>query len=89
MAREPALVKVLPRAPGTKESRYGHLLSGEVDDVEPILSQSARKDGAPSRDGAGPADRSEMEAVRSEVAELRREVAELKESFAAWRKRFE
>ena len=25
--REPALVKVLPRQPGTKESRYVHLLS--------------------------------------------------------------
>src|SRR5580658_9809061 len=31
MAREPALVKVLPRAPGTKESRYMHLLSGDMD----------------------------------------------------------
>src|SRR5215469_1769206 len=33
MEREPALVAVLPRQPGTKESRYAHLLSGEVEAV--------------------------------------------------------
>src|SRR5580698_6504944 len=30
MQREPPLVKVLPRQPGTKEARYAHLFSGEV-----------------------------------------------------------
>src|ERR1700722_12751105 len=30
MTREPALTKVLPRQPGTKEARYAHLLSGDV-----------------------------------------------------------
>ena len=30
MRREQALVKVLPRQPGTKESRYMHLLSGDI-----------------------------------------------------------
>src|SRR6516165_2734244 len=29
--REPPLVKKLPRVPGTKESRYAHLLAGEVE----------------------------------------------------------
>src|SRR5579863_4770373 len=28
--REPPLVKLLPRQPGTKEARYAHLLSGDV-----------------------------------------------------------
>src|SRR5271163_4686139 len=32
MAREPALVKVLARQTGTKESRYVHLMSGDVED---------------------------------------------------------
>src|SRR2546430_1684284 len=38
MKREPALVKVLPRQPGTKESRYAHLLSGDVEewDAKPV-----------------------------------------------------
>ena len=32
MAREPALVKVLARRAGNKESRYVHLMCGEVED---------------------------------------------------------
>src|SRR6201997_851747 len=28
--REPPMVKVLPRQPGTKEARYAHLMSGDV-----------------------------------------------------------
>jgi uncharacterized protein len=28
--REPPVVKILPRQPGTKEARYAHLLSGDV-----------------------------------------------------------
>ena len=34
MEREPALVAVLPRQPGTKESRYAHLLSGPVESIQ-------------------------------------------------------
>jgi hypothetical protein len=34
MQREPPLVKVLPRQPGTKEARYAHLLSGDVEGAE-------------------------------------------------------
>ena len=41
MTREPALAKVLPRQPGTKESRYTHLLSGEVESFEPATHSSA------------------------------------------------
>src|SRR5882757_4801883 len=37
MKREPPLVKVLPRQPGTKEARYAHLLSGDVE-VSPAES---------------------------------------------------
>jgi uncharacterized protein len=39
--RQPPLVRVLPRQPGTKESRYMHLLSGDVaaDYVAPVVSQ--------------------------------------------------
>jgi uncharacterized protein YceH (UPF0502 family) len=37
MEREPALVTVLPRQPGTKEVRYAHLLSGE-----PVVAETPR-----------------------------------------------
>jgi uncharacterized protein len=81
MGREPALVKVLPRAPGTKEARYAHLLSGEVEGMEVPADASA-----PQHAGDGS---STVQRLREEVAELRREVAELKEQFAIWRKQFE
>ena len=36
MRREPPLVKVLPRQPGTKESRYMHLFAGDESPLERI-----------------------------------------------------
>jgi uncharacterized protein YceH (UPF0502 family) len=85
MGREPALVKVLPRAPGTKEARYAHLLCGEIEGAiegDPTPSQSVRRDGASSAN-------LEAEQLRSEVAELRREVEELKKVFGEFRRQFE
>lgn len=35
MEREPPLVALLPRQPGTKEARYAHLLSGAVEAASP------------------------------------------------------
>src|ERR1700722_5438892 len=45
--REPPVVKMLPRQPGTKEARYAHLLSGDVqphvqNDVQPHVQNDAR-----------------------------------------------
>jgi len=81
MGREPALVKVLPRAPGTKEARYAHLLSGEVEGVE-VQTEG----GAPQHAGDGS---STVQRLREDVAELRREVEELKRGFGEFRKQFE
>jgi hypothetical protein len=82
MNREPPLVKVLARQPGTKESRYMHLLSG---DATPVGSTAGREVPAPvereKTDG--------LSRLSSEVAELRRDVADLKQQFAAFRKQFE
>jgi uncharacterized protein YceH (UPF0502 family) len=41
MDREPSLVVVLPRQPGTKEARYAHLLSGPVEFAAPLDVASA------------------------------------------------
>jgi uncharacterized protein YceH (UPF0502 family) len=97
MKREPVMVAVLPRQPGTKESRYLELMSG---DAGAVVTASARaeaftqhiENGAPARgrgagDG-GPVAQLEAE-VREEVAELRREVEALKAQFAEFRKQFE
>jgi uncharacterized protein len=82
MNREPPLVKVLARQPGTKESRYMHLLSGEATPVGatagrevPAAVEREKTDG--------------FARLSSEVAELQRDVADLKQQFAAFRKQFE
>ncbi|WP_434567993.1 YceH family protein [Vibrio chagasii] len=64
------LVVKLPREAGKRESRYQHLLSGEVD-VEAFATASAGV-AAPS------ASNEKLEELESEVASLRAEVAELK-----------
>jgi uncharacterized protein YceH (UPF0502 family) len=78
--REPPLAAVLPRQPGTKESRYMHLFSG---DSPPIEATPLRVQSHPS---ANPDRISQLE---SEVADLRREVSEIQAQFAAFRKQFE
>src|ERR1700692_75246 len=40
MDREPRLAKVLPRQPGTKEARYAHLMSGDVQGFESASSSA-------------------------------------------------
>jgi uncharacterized protein YceH (UPF0502 family) len=78
--REPSLAAVLPRQPGTKESRYMHLLSGSAPAV----------DAAPARVAARPAaDDDRMASLESEVAQLKREVAEIRQQFARFREQFE
>jgi len=73
MEREPALVAVLPRQPGTKESRYAHLLSGTVEAAVAAENASVRREGG---EDSGHAERiGQLEAT---VAELRQEVATLR-----------
>jgi uncharacterized protein len=82
MKREPPLVKVLPRQLGTKEARYAHLLSG---DVELPPQESAA--GAATTSSAGGGDR--IARLEDQVENLQKEIAELKQQFAAFRKQFE
>lgn len=91
MNREPALARVLPRAPGTKESRYVELMSGEADTsaaevVRDIAHGQVAKRAAVS---AGDSDDERIARMESEVAALREAVAELKLEFARFRKQFE
>jgi uncharacterized protein YceH (UPF0502 family) len=85
MAREPVLVRILPRQPGTKESRYMHLMSG---DVEVAAAEAAREDVRGSSGGES-IDRGSIARLESEVAALQHELAELKQQFAQFRKQFE
>jgi uncharacterized protein len=72
--REPPLVSILPRQPGTKESRYMQLLSQAAGESPPPLGP----DTLPS---AYDADR--LARLGGEVARLRQEIAEIREELAA------
>ena len=80
MQREPPLVKMLPRQPGTKEARYVHLLAGDVESWEPPSESQAAGN-------AGDADR--LTRLEQQVAGLKSELADLKEQLGAFRKQFE
>jgi hypothetical protein len=80
--RDPPLVKVLPRQPGTKESRWVHLMAGDV--AVPELHQPA----ATTVDRtSGDAER--LTQLEEEVAALRREVGGIKDQLERFRKQFE
>lgn len=84
MKREPPLVKVLPRQPGTKEARYAHLLSGDVEtrEPEPVM-------GAATAAHTNPVDEERMALLEDKVAGLQKEFASLKQLLADFRKQFE
>ena len=82
MQREPPLAKVLPRRPGTKESRYAHLFAGDVVEADvPALAGATV--------GRNLADAERIARLEEEVAALRREVAEVKDQLERFRKQFE
>jgi uncharacterized protein YceH (UPF0502 family) len=85
MAREPALVKVLARQPGTKESRYVHLMSGDVEDsaADGVREPVGASSGGQAEDGA------RIARLELEIADLRSEMAELRLQLASFRKQFE
>ena len=99
--REPPMVVILPRQPGTKEARYAHRL-GERSPQEIAAAEAAA--------GASPHARAEtslgtpisrfapsaasqpspsVAALTEEVAQLRAQIADLQSRFAAFRKQFE
>ena len=70
---EMGFVKKLSRLPGSREARWAHLLSGDVETGEEPVEVPT-----PER---GPSDRERIAALEQEVAELRRMVEELKRAF--------
>jgi hypothetical protein len=80
MRREPPLAKALGRRPGTKEIRYAHLLSGDVEAWEPPAETAS---------SSGSADAERLIQLEEKVAALQAEVAELKQQMAEFKKQFE
>jgi len=89
MKREPPLVKVLPRQPGTKESRYAHLLSGDVEELE--TKPASEPQLAPASAGGERIVQLEKEvaALRHDIADFKKEIADLRQQFTQFRKQFE
>lgn len=74
MKREPPLVALLPRQPGTKESRYAHLLSGEPSSAPSVPDRT---------EPASLSDSVRLSHLESEVISLREEIARIQERLAA------
>lgn len=77
MEREPSLVAVLPRQPGTKEARYVHLLSGPVEAASATRSPEETPASYVSAAGSSDGD-ARIAQLEATVAHLKSEVADLK-----------
>lgn len=87
MRRDPPLVRVLSRQPGTKESRYMHLLAGDAapESVTSGAEQAAHDAGSQRAS----ADAERIRNLEDEVSQLRRELETLREQFATFQKQFQ
>ena len=81
--REPPLARILPRQPGTKESRYTHLFSGEPAEQPEVARASSP---APA---VGNSVVERILTLEEEVSRLRAELAEVQQQLATFRKQFE
>ena len=73
MERDPVLVAVLPRQPGTKESRYAQLLSGAVDSAAEDSYELQRET------GANPNSDARIAQLEATVSDLQKEIAALRQ----------
>jgi len=94
IAREPEpLVKILPRQPGTKEARYAHLLSGDVEGFEPASAhryvEASSHSYASSASYTAPLSPEETEDLKERMAQLEAEVAILTRELGELRQDFQ
>jgi uncharacterized protein YceH (UPF0502 family) len=97
MEREPALAAVLPRQPGTKESRYAHLFSGPAefpaapadelpdesayDRRSPLPAARIAVAPAPALAGPDAGQEERIASLEAAVLQLRQEMADLRQKF--------
>jgi len=89
MMRDTPLVVKLPRQTGRKESRYAHLLGGEVEvsAAETEAASSPQRAEASTLEVRG--ERERIARLEDELKTVRAELAELREGFAEFKKQFE
>jgi hypothetical protein len=79
--RQPSLVRVLPRQPGTKESRYVHLFAEDTWPIEKNPASSIPEPRAAS-------DSVRLAVLEAAVSALKQEVVELKQQLSDFRDQF-
>jgi uncharacterized protein YceH (UPF0502 family) len=94
MKREPPVVRLLPRQPGTKEARYAQLLSGDPPaaagaPASPASEFSRSSEPAVATPRSSPGASERIVQLESELSALRAEVADLRAQFAAFQKQFQ
>ena len=90
--RTPPLVRVLPRQPGTKESRYVHLFSPDTwpkNDTGPKDDASPKESLPQSISEPRLTNDSRISALEAEVSSLRSQVADLRQQLATFKTQFE
>jgi len=85
--REPPLSAILPRQPGTKESRYTHLFSGNPPELNGETGTSVGAGDSPISSAASATER--IARLEQEVSTLRQELSEVQTQLANFRKQFE
>ena len=85
--RDPPLAAILPRQPGTKESRYTHLFSGEPPAAAVTQVERVAAGDSPAIPTHSANHR--LSQLEEEVAALRRELSEVQQQLATFRKQFE
>ncbi|HMV49201.1 MAG TPA: YceH family protein [Blastocatellia bacterium] len=83
--REKPLVVKLPRQAGSRESRFAHLIGGDINPEE--LAAAVEKVEAPAPSSRGGNER--VAKLEEQVATLTQELNDLKQQFAEFRKQFE
>ena len=86
--RQPPLTAVLPRQPGTKESRYTHLFSGEPENAAATDARLAAGD-SPVRAQQAASSPDRISKLEEEVSRLRQELTDVQQQLSTFRKQFE
>jgi uncharacterized protein YceH (UPF0502 family) len=85
MDKYPPLVTRLPKAPGSKEARYVHLLSSTEEDAQAVAGRPMES----HRNETSGTNADRITALEHEVQTLRQQVSELTEQFSQFAKQFE
>jgi uncharacterized protein YceH (UPF0502 family) len=84
--RQPPLAAILPRQPGTKESRYMQLFSG---DAPPANVARAPSPADSAHTSSRSSDDDRLTHLENEVLELKRELANMQQQLDSFRKQFD